>query len=57
MIKMAPTVLCHTKVLGGINPVTTPTSTVATSRQEIHLGEEYVGTIGKGTTDPLRKVR
>jgi hypothetical protein len=40
MIKMAETALCPSQVLGGINPVTTPTSMVPTSRQGIDLGKE-----------------
>jgi hypothetical protein len=41
MISGTATALYHSKVLGGIINVTAPTSMVdATSRQEIHLGEE-----------------
>ena len=48
MIKVATTVLRSTKVLGGTKAVTTPTSMVATSEQ-LDLGQELTGTIGKVT--------
>ena len=40
-----------TKVLGGTKAVTTPTSMVATSEQQIDLGKELPGGFGKVTAN------
>ena len=44
-------VLLGGKVLGGTKTVTTPTSMVSTSGQELDLRQELTGTVGSETED------
>ena len=56
-LAQATTALWPGKVLGGINPVTSPTSMVCIWRQGRHLGKELIGKNGKTTLCRWKQLR